>query len=221
MPTIQGTDLFSHNNFTVPGGGPYVEVDDTPVRDSTYPYTDPYSVLFSDPVTGSALGSQMTAPPALGWHGFFWRLNTADKPVADKLIAQMFTSGFAQAAKIYFTIFANELSVTVGDVNFINVVAALDRWNWIEQIYDVSGATHTLYTRMNSVDFTPVSDSGGGAGTTAQYTYIGASAAITHRFQHHLWGSAASVTDWLGIPAQGSFSGNDLPIGILGYGAGW
>lgn len=35
MPTVAGTDLFTHNNFTVPGGGPYSAVAGTPTVDTT------------------------------------------------------------------------------------------------------------------------------------------------------------------------------------------
>lgn len=200
MPTVSGTDLFSHGDFTVPGGGPYHGmVGSLPTDDhSQVPYGEIAVAKWT--LTGY-LRYAHGSPPSRGWAGFFFRMNTGEEPAGNQTILQYWTLGFGQASKIYWIPATNEFAFTVGDITYNNVAIALDTYHWIELIFDASGTTHTLYYRIDGGTAASVSDSGGGAGTTVQYLELGSLFAdFTSRFGHVMWGSAASTSDWLGQP---------------------
>jgi len=198
MPTVHGTDLFHHNDFTVPGGGPYIEVGGTPERDLTVLRPgDPASLLISTGATVEQLGSQLKTPlPVRGWHGFAWRLNSA--PAADVVLARFWTAGFGTSAGLEYFVAGQELQHFLG-ANTARIAVSLNTWYWVEQIFDVSGTTYALYTQVNGVDLTSVTTTG--TASTVEYTYL-QGYNITHRFSRHMWGAAASVTDWHGDPAN-------------------
>ncbi len=198
MPTVHGTDLFYHNDFTVPGGGPYVEVGGTPERDLTVLRAgDPASLLISTGATVEQLGSQLTTPlPVRGWHGFAWRLNSADVPASQQVVARLWTAGFGTSAGLNYLVATQELEHFLG-ANTARIAVSLNVWNWVEQIFDVSGTTYTSYTQVNGVDLTSVTTTS--TASTVEYTYL-QGYSTTWRFSRHMWGAAASTTDWHGDP---------------------
>lgn len=214
MPVVQGTDNFAHGNFTVPGGGPYMDVLGGVATDySIIRPGDPASLLLT---TGDArVGSPYTAPPTRAWRGFAWRLNAADEPGSNILMSTMWTAGFGSAAKLYWVVGTNELAHTIDDATFANFAAPLSAFNWIEQIFDVSTTTSAIYTRVNGFDLTPVTKAG--SISTVNYTYLGQGAGTPHRFSHHMWGIASSITDWLGETTAGY--PNTSPIPMHGWGS--
>lgn len=222
MPTIIGTDLFNHNNFTVPGGGPYSEVNGSPATDLTIVRPgDPASLLLANAVnTAESLGYTNFAPAARAWNGVFCRLNSADATASSFwFFVQMYCSPEAgAAAKWGYSTFANQLYT---DVNGVNNFAAfsLDTWHWVETIFDVSGTTHTMYVRIDGVDMTPTSESGSSA-SHVNSLYLGAFQLVALpgiRLSHHMWGTAASTSDWLGAPASGQVILPDADIATTGW----
>lgn len=210
MPTVQGTDLFSHNDFTVPGGGPYSIVTGTPVADASILRPgDPASLLIEN-VGSEWVEWTLNPTPDLGWCGFGFRQNTGDEPAGNTIIVQFWTNGYGQATKLYWIPGSNDLSLTVGDVSFQTKPCSLDAWHWIEVIYQANSTTHGAYARLDGSDFTPDS-LGGQSSTQVQYLEIG-SFFTTHkvRYSHVMWGSAASVSDWLGEPPGIPFRSQSL-----------
>lgn len=200
MPTVIGSDDFNHGDFTVPGGGPYNYVSGTPTKDTTIVRPgDPASLLIN--AGTDHLGYQYASPPALAWRGYAFRVNTGEEDTGNMLLTQMWIPGFAEAAKLYWNISSNFVQHTIADITFqSSVTLALDDWHWFEHIFDVGTTTHAIYTRVNGVDMTAVTR-GGQSVTTVEYVEFGRS--LTYRFSHHLWGTAASITDWLGEPVAG------------------
>lgn len=195
MPDVLGYDDFSHGDFTVPGGGPYDYTGGTPTKGTTNLRTgDPASM---DLASGSDFVAHKGSLTALAWRAFAWRLDAADEPGSNQLIAQFWATGFASAAKLYWVVGADELSHSVDDAGFSNIATPLDEWNWIEQIFDVSTSTFTIHTRVNGTDMTNQTNTG--VATTVQYDELGR-AGMTHRFSHSMWGTAASTDDWMGEP---------------------
>lgn len=217
MPTVVIYDNFAHGNFAVPGGGPYSAVSGAaPTADATVvPSGEPASAKWT---AAGNLEYQLGSPPSRGWVGFYFRINTGEEPAADALMFQLWTNGFGQALKAYWNIAANYLQFTVADVTYQATPALIDGWHWLECIYDVSGATHTGYVRVDGSDITSFSDAGGGSGTTVQYAQIGPFFAnCTVRIAHMLVGSAASTSDWLGQPASGQVILPDADIATTGW----
>lgn len=198
MPTVQGTDLFKPFTQAVPGTGPYAYVGGGPFVVTNNPLHE------GDPATvssGGHLGYEITGSPTLGWRGFFWYIKSTAEPGGNSIFGQMWSAGFVSAAKLYWIPASNRVEHTVNDFGFSGVASTMDAWHWVEQIFDVGGTTHSIYTRLDGVDFTPESQSGLSA-TVMQYSEIGQSS--EPHYAHAMWGTAASVTDWLGQPNTAS-----------------
>lgn len=218
MPTITGTDTFAHNDFTVPGGGPYSYVTGTPAQGTANPQElDAQYLLCSDVSVAEYVEYQNLTPPSLGWSAFYFRVNTGEEPADNTIVSQIWTVGFAQAVKLYYIPAANELSITVADVDYSNASITLDAWHWVEMIFDPRAATHSVYWQVDEVDQTSQSDSGGGAADTVQFIDIGAwRPGWTARFSHFLCGVASSTSDWLGDP--GGVTASSARMLLLGAG---
>jgi hypothetical protein len=195
MPIIIGTDDFGHNDFTVPGGGPYAAVSGTPQRDVAITHPgDPYSLLVSS--TANVTYDNPTNPTK-GWIGFWWYQVSTDPFVGSHGLDIIFpaaggssNTGWASAPSRIFH--------TVGTA-FPSRNVALDAWHWIEHILDVGSGTRTSYCRVDNIDL--ASDSAAVAASTIDSHVIGDNSTTnTQRFAHVMWGYATSITDWLGYP---------------------
>lgn len=196
MPTIQGIDQFFHNSFSVPGGGPYGTVTGTPVLDTSIkPPLESAAVLLDNPGTGDVLGYTVSGTPARAWCGFYFRMATGS---ATSLLIQFATVG-GNVARLYYDSGAAFLA-TIDEINYEYYAITLDEYQWVEMIYDASGTTHNLYTRIAGVDGTSVPRAGTSASTISNFTLTGPAFGNQHRFAHVMWGSAASTSDWLGEP---------------------
>lgn len=200
MPTIQGTDNFYHNNFTVPGGGPYQAVEGSPVRDTTVVHQpEGASLLIEATAALENVQYAISGSPTFGWHGFWFRQNAAEE-IGNVLIAKMFPAA-GGAAELGYLSATNELYHHItGSGTFPDITITLDAWVWVEQIFDVSGATRSLRTRVGGVDL--AAEDFAVAASTVSHTGIGNMAADSTlcRFSNAHWGTAASLTDWLGEP---------------------
>lgn len=204
MPTVTGTDNFSHGNFAVPGGGSYIEVVGTP----TFVGTDkkegtPGSLLLDPTAAAEYLGKNTPSAGARGWQGIFWRLTTEPGSTAD--VVYFWTSGFAGAAGLRYNTTGDSLYLFMSGSTDLQVVTGIvaNQWYWIEMIWDVSTTSYVLYARLNGVDLASLA--GTGAATTVVPIYLGTGGAVTtqQRFADWRYGTAASGTDWLGQPNTG------------------
>lgn len=194
MPIIQGIDLFSHNNFTVPGGGPYLVVVGSPTRDtSNLPSGEPASVALHK-ATNDALGYTISGSPGRGWRGFFFRTETLS---ATTRIGQM-TNGAGVRGRLYMKADGG-FSITLDDVSFSESSnGGFAQWWWIEQILDYSVNPHALYTQINGVNITPISLAGAVDSVVDTVISSPSTDGGDVRFSHFMWGSATSTSDWLG-----------------------
>jgi hypothetical protein len=201
MPTVQGTDLFYHNDFTVPGGGPYSAISGTPARDTTVLRPgDPASLLIETTAATERVQYTLSPTPNLGWCAFGFRQNTGEEPSGNTTLLQFWTNGFGVPTKLYWVPGSNDFSLTVNDNNYQTKTVSLDAWHWMEIIYEANSTTHTAYARLDGVDFTPATLAGQSS-TQVQYLELGSFANTNKvRYSHVMWGSAASTTDWLGEP---------------------
>ncbi len=210
MPTVLGIDQFRHGQFYVPGGAGYDSLSDVPKLElGAMPIGEPAAVLFEHPYTGNVkyLSHQIASPPTIGWQGFWWRGNTGETPPSSTLISQMWSTGFGFAAKLAWGAAApNDLSLTTSDQGVQSVLIALDRWHWIEMIYDVSSTTNVCYWRVDGTDQTPSTKVGSSA-SGVQYSQVGYGGNVCkYRFARHMWGYTPSVSDWYGQPVTSRYS---------------
>lgn len=205
MPSVADNDYYEHNDFGVPGGGPYNNVVGTPTQGTANPQSlDAQYLLCNNAAADEYVEYAMSPTVSRGWNAYYFRVNTGEEPAGNATIQQIWTTGYGQAAKVYYLPGSNELSITVADVGFSNLAITLDAWHWCEFIFDVSGTTHSIYGRVDGVDFTPQSDGGGGSAAAVQFIELGArfSNWTAARFSHYLRGTASSTSDWLGDPAS-------------------
>jgi hypothetical protein len=195
MPTIQGTDLFP-GPFSVP---PYEAVDGSPESDTADRFgNDPASLKCSVVAGFEGVQRAITGTPVRPWHGFRFKLNAADEPAGDVQMAKVGATDANNGLLVYQP-GSNRFYHTIsGGAEFPVLAYTLDTWVWVEMILDCSGATRTLYTRIDGTDLTPTNrvvaaSTGINGGVGVQD-----SATTTMRYSYHAWGSAASNTDWSG-----------------------
>lgn len=201
MPTVQGTDLFDHNDFTVPGGGPYRAVEGTPVRDLAVVRTgDPASLLIEATAAAENVQHDISGSPTFGWHGFYFRQNAADE-IGNVLICKLFAAAGA-AGEIGYLPATNRLYHHIaGTATFPDITISTDVYIWIEQIFDVSATTRRLRTRVGGVDLSAEDLAGSSISHVTHHGVGNMSADSTKcRFSRVMWGTATSLTDWHGEP---------------------
>lgn len=201
MPTVQGTDNFNHGNFAVPGGGPYRGVEGAPVKDTGVVHSpEVASLLIEATTTFENVQYQITGLPTLGWLGFWFRQNTADE-IGNFILGKFFPTA-GGAGEIAYLASSNQIYQHIaGSSTFPGLTISLDTWVWIESIFDVSGATRRMRTRVGGVDLT--AEDFAIAASTVSHLGIGNMSADSAkcRFSNAKWGTAASLTDWLGEPS--------------------
>lgn len=198
MPTIQGTDTFFHNDFTVPGGGPYAAVVGTPTRDLAIVHPgDPASLLIDATAAAEYVEYDISGAPTIGWHGFWWRMDT--EPASDQDVARLIVSGGA-AGRIAYSPGENALYHYITGASFPSIAYTLSTWVWIEQILDVASGTRSLRTQVGGVDLTGVDEAFAAATVTDSRLGITAAGTVEERYSHSMWGTASSLTDWNGEP---------------------
>lgn len=196
MPTVVGIDTFQSGTFTVP---PYKTVTGTPVRDTlVIRGGDPASMKIA--ATGAALNvdyPNIAGSATLGWHGFAWRL---DANTAASFDVATFKAAAGNSAKLTWGFVAQALVHYVGGGTPQSGAYTYGTFAWIEQIFDVSGATRAIYTRVNGVDMTVGTEAG--AASTILNSNLGSDAQTnTSWYSLYLWGTATGITDWLGESA--------------------
>lgn len=220
MPSVQGTDTFAVGDFTVPGSGPYRAVEGTPVKDTTVVRPgDPASMLIEATTSIENVQYDFSGSPTLAWHGFYFRQDAADE-VGNFLVSKFFPAAGGEGELGYLSA-TNELYQHIGgSATFPVITITLDAWVWVEQIFDVSEATRRLRTRVGGVDL--AAEDHAVAASTVSHHGIGNMSAdsVKCRFSRSMWGTATSLTDWLGEPVLSSAADNP-PFARAGRGAGW
>ena len=205
MPTLQGTDLFSHNDFTVPGGGPYSAITGTPTMNTSIVHSgDPASLLISTSAAAEAVQYDFTGTgPAIAWVGFWWRVESGAEPVSDTTICQFAMSG-AHAKLSYQGSQDRFYHFWDGGVAQANAASTYTpgTWVWIEVIAHASAATRVMYTRYGGTDIASPATLAT-TSTTVSNVWLGTatgSPTVVMRYSRAMWGTAANATDWLGEP---------------------
>jgi hypothetical protein len=195
MPTLLGEDLFEHGYFAVPGGGGYDEVDLKPLISGVRHAQDPCSMLCT---TGVGVDWPFSGT-AIGWAAIRFRMNTADE--SDHTLFGVYDTGwsFPNNAWVDYAISSHTLGLSIGGGTRQSTAMTLDAWHWIELIFDVSGTTWTCYWQVDGVDKTPATQGSHSASTVA-HVFAQANGSGAMRFARAMRGSAASSTDWFGIP---------------------
>lgn len=209
MPQILGEDLFAHGDYSVPGGGGYDSGDaNSIIQEPTVIHpTDPAAIqvttVGNPPNTITYLSNQYSTTPPLGWDAFRIYLSSSEEPTLAPLLAQLWTVGFVDPAKLAWIPGSDVFQTTTSDQDPQNSpVMALDAWHWIERIFKVDATTHTCFWRVDDQDM-PSSAKTGLTSTTVQYTQVGnfnSPGVGKIRYARHMWGIASSTSDWLGAP---------------------
>lgn len=201
MPTVQGTDLFT--NVVAGSYDAFFNVDGVDPSGVTSPvYQDSTHSLKITP-TGSNEGirKNLTGSPSRGWTGFAYQVDAAP-------------SGGQGISRIHSNIsnLNATLSISTGMVLFVFITGgssfngptiSADTWYWIEQIYNVTGTTHTLLWRVNGVDQTSATATGTASDSVTYAQPFSTSGGATWYAGKWSWGSAANDADWLGEPSAG------------------
>ena len=207
MPTIQGTDNFNHGDFTIPGGGPYADVNGTPAKDTTIVHSpDPASLLIATAGAEENVQYAVSGSPTLPWHGFWFRLESADEPASNTMVAHIGTVDDAYGALEFQPSANNFFQYIAGGSNFPQgATYTFGTWVWIEQILDCGGGTRSIYCRIGGVDLTPGTRTiAASPGTNVALGSRAAAPTIpAFRYSNTYWGVAASVTDFMGPPVSG------------------
>lgn len=222
MPTVQGTDNFNHGDFTVPGGGPYSAINGSPAKDTSIVHSpEPASLLIATTAAEENVQSAISGSPRYGWHGFWFRLESADEPGANTKLA------FINAAdgfhgNLEFQPSANNFFHYINTgTNFPQgATYTFGTWVWIEMILDTDGAgTRTQYVRIGGVDLT--ASTLAKAASSASSAGLGSNVATptipAYRYSNHYWGSAASISDWMGEPVTGGITKSISVMSAIGF----
>lgn len=209
MPTIQGTDIFAHNDFTVPGGAFYSAVTGTPEADFVTVWRDePASLKLATAAASEVVKHSITGGQTIGWQAFAWRLNAADEPGADQIAANL-TPAAGADLRFTFAPLDNCVILTLAGVgDSARLPYTFDTWLWVEMILDVSSGTRAGYARVIdesavSTDLsTPTSAIAASTVTGSQLGRDSAAATYTYRYGRNMWGFAANSTDWFGLPTK-------------------
>src|SRR5262245_35050971 len=202
MPTITGTDNFSHASFSVPGGGSYIEVNGAPSYDTSILTPGMAGALLLDSSAAREdLGKNIPSPGAIGWQGAWWRLTTEPASQAD--VFYMWKTAFAGAAGLTYVPSTDQLQFFMSGSANINVfTVVLNTWYWLELIWDVSSGSHTLAGQINGSNLTSLAGSGSASNVEPIYMGQGAAATQSQRFGDWRYGTAASTSDFLGVPTD-------------------
>lgn len=226
MPTVYGIDNFNHGDFTVPGGADYVEVQGTPVLETTIvPPGWPASVKMESFGSNTEyLGRQdwSGSQPGLGWHGFYHRMSSAYAP-ANMIVSQFWSSGYVDAAKLLWAwdgASGMTYHVVTSDQGeqLASPGMAPDIWRWIEIIFKCDDTSHTCAWAVDG-DIQTSSVKTGLSVSTAGYPQVGFAGAgdAIQYFAHWMWGSASSLTDFLGEPVSGQVVLPDADVATTGW----
>jgi hypothetical protein len=218
MPTVVGIDTFKGTVFASP---PYKLVTGTPVRDTgVVREQDPASMKLA--ATGSAIQVNYPDIPSgngMIWNGVGYRLDSID--TGDTDIMQAFTVAGSGSHVVAFASATNLIyHYITGGASFPSVAYTFANWVWIEQIFDVSTATRGGYCRVNDTDLTSVTlASTSSTGLDVSLRCSGHT--LTAYYSLHLWGYAASTSDWYGknaalalLPAVNAFLEHSTAVSV-------
>lgn len=199
MPTVQGTDDFNH----AINSGAYDAFFGAPVQVLTPIYqSQPATLKIPSAGTNVGVRKNITGSPTKGWMG--WALRFETIPTGAGVVC-----GELRDAGGTVTRFVVESSgelhcyVSGGVVRSYGVIAA-DTWYWVEAIFDVNDGTgiKKCYWRVNGVDQTTASDTVAASTLSwSQLLSLDGNGTADWYVGLWKWGSAASVTDWLGEPS--------------------
>lgn len=201
MPSVQGTDAFDHG-FDVPAD--YDALFGTPTAVTTPLYQSRLNSLSIDSPGNEGVRKNITGSPSRGWQAFPVRI-----PGNPTTTAVTFCAIHSVTSNIQARISVNTSGVIhafIGAGSQQNgPTLTADTWYWVEMIYNVSAATHSLLWRVNGTDQTTatVAATGSDSCDYAQLVSLSGNGTLTwHVGGYWNWGSAASDSDWLGEPSE-------------------
>ena len=216
MPTIQATNDFNHaidagyyvDGFFSPGAGNPAAVG-TPLY-----HSQPQSLKIVTGSGNSGVRHNLTGAPTRGWCGFAFQSDLAG--TVDCNVCG-FQSAALDVGRLAIGTSGLYLYTSTAPVGASLAISAAT-WYWIEMIFDVSGANHQMYGRVNGVDLgTPGAHAAGSSSNVSFHQLIGLagdSSVTTNYYGVWYYGSAANNTDWLGEPSAGGRLGGAAALGF-------
>lgn len=202
MPTVQGTDDFNH----AINAGFYTDgFFGTPTAVGTPLYASQPATL-SIVTDGGNVGARhnITGTPTFGWAAFPFRVPATS--AGNTFVHSFGVTGGATVGAI--ALGTTGLFTTVGGDTGTEFPIFQDIWYWVETIMDVSSGTHSVYMRVNGADADPASVASGATTITWSQliSFAGDPAGEESFYGWWQWGSATSITDWLGEPGAAAAS---------------
>lgn len=230
MPTIQGTDT-NFTTLSVPGSGPYVEINGSPARDTTIvpPGGWTASLLLSATAATEDVQYAISGSPRYAWHGFFFRYEVGQEPAAASTMVAGLRVNDTFDGRLYYQSSSDKffMAIAGGSDNFplSSAVYTAGSWAWIEMILDCDGGgQRRCYAQMNGTNFVsqPATFTRAASfGTRSSKGNHETAATFTFRVAHSVWGTATGITDWLGQPASPGGSGQTILPDADNVTGGW
>lgn len=200
MPTTQGTDDFNH----AISAAFYDSVFGVPAA-VTSPLYQVQPKTLQIVTTGGNIGvrKNITGAPTRAWAAFPFRTPALPTSTAVRL-CNFSANGGATIGAIELG--AGGMYATLGATIGASTVISIDTWYWIECILDVTTTAGTMNWRMAGTTRGQAAATIT-AGTVDFHQLLSLAAdpsGFTLNYGMWKWGTATSITDWLGEPAAGT-----------------
>lgn len=197
MPTIEGVEDFT--NGMSGGGAPFLAVGGSPQSVSSPRHADdPASLQISSIGPANEYVQHSVATPDIGWMGFWFRMQTADEPVDDQVIALMI-AGSGTNGRLAYAPASNAIYWYMPTSGFASLGITLDAWHWVEAILDCSTSTRRLRVNVDGTAGTEVTLASEPV-TTVGSVMLGYDSSLDVTAYYSYWnrGEAVDTSDWSG-----------------------
>ena len=195
MPTVQGTDDFNH---AIDAGFYTDGFFGTPVAVGTPLYaSQPATLEIETPGGAEGVRHDLSGSPTRGWAAFPFQ--TPALASGSFSVANFSTPGGSSGQML---LGSTGLFIANSTNNGAETPITPDTWYWVEMIFDVSANPHQVYGRVNGVDMgAPPTGHAVAADAIEFHQLVNfGDTGETALYGWWQWGTAASISDWLGEP---------------------